>query len=189
MANLSKDNTHRGGARVGAGRKKKSLNEKILEGRLKKDDEILNYFEKNGQELLENEAVVMPSVRDYLSEHQKDGTDFEAANIFKETYEWLNKYGVAEIINPMLVEQYSLVTARYIQCEKAINTYGLIGKKNNNAVQSPFVVMSQNYMKQSNLLWIEIFQIVKENSTLDVGKKNPEEDMMEMILRKRGGNS
>ncbi len=43
--------------------------------------------------------------------------------------------------------------------------------------------MSQNYMKQINNLWYQIFQIVKENCEGDVGTA---EDAMEKLLRSQG---
>lgn len=55
--------------------------------------------------------------------------------------------------------------ARWIQCERAISEYGFLAKHptTGNAIQSPYVVMSQNFLNQSNRIWLEIYKIVKEN--------------------------
>ena len=45
--------------------------------------------------------------------------------------------------------------------------------------------MSHNYMKQANIVWAEISQIVKENCSVEFSKGNPEEDMMEALLSAR----
>jgi hypothetical protein len=39
--------------------------------------------------------------------------------------------------------------------------------------------MGQNYMAQTNRLWYEIFQIVKENCAADYTGVNPQDDIME----------
>jgi hypothetical protein len=40
-------------------------------------------------------------------------------------------------------------------------------------------------MKQANIVWAEISQIVKENCSVEFSKGNLEEDMMEALLRAR----
>ena len=55
--------------------------------------------------------------------------------------------------------------ARWAQWEEAISEYGMLAKHptTKNAIASPYVSMSQQYMKQVNQIWYQIFQIVKEN--------------------------
>ena len=55
-------------------------------------------------------------------------------------------------------------------------------------IQSPYVSMGQNYMNQTNRLWFEIFQIVKENCTGDYKGANPQDDVMERLLSARRAN-
>jgi hypothetical protein len=64
----------------------------------------------------------------------------------------------------------------------------MIGKHatTGNPCTSPFVNISNSYMKQSTLLWANIQQIVKENCSADIGLNSPEMDMMEQLLRNRG---
>ena len=47
--------------------------------------------------------------------------------------------------------------------------------------------MGQNYMNQTNRLWMEIFQIVKENCTGEYSGVNPQDDVMERLLTARKG--
>lgn len=56
-----------------------------------------------------------------------------------------------------------------------------------NAMQSPYVAMSQNFMTQTNRLWLEIYQIIRENSATEFIGANPQDDMMERLLTMRKG--
>ena len=80
--------------------------------------------------------------------------------------------------------------ARWIQCEEAITEYGFLAKHptTGNAIQSPYVAMSQNFMSQTNRLWMEIYQIVKENCSSEYGGATPQDDVMERLLSARKGN-
>ena len=75
---MAKDGTNRGGARVGAGRKKKPLSEKINNG---KDAKVLSFEELSGSD--------MPQVKDYMKAKQKNGEAFIAQDVFKDTWTWL----------------------------------------------------------------------------------------------------
>ncbi|MCD8187238.1 MAG: P27 family phage terminase small subunit [Ruminococcus sp.] len=89
------------------------------------------------------------------------------------------------LVSPAMIEQYAMSVARWIQCEEAISAYGLLGKHptvSNSPIQSPFVAMSQSFMKQAQQIWEQIYQIVCENCSEEVTLAG-EMDMMEMILR------
>lgn len=183
---MSKDGTNRGGFRVGAGRKPKALKEKIDAGnpgnRPLRKIEIPDIDE----ELPSINGVDMPPPREYLSAMQRDGKPLGAAEIYTKTFEWLCTLGCEKLVNPNLVEQYSMTVARWIQCEEAITKYGLVGKHptvTTSAVQSPFVAMSHAYLKQASQLWFQIFGVVKENCTTDVMSASQLNDPMEMLLR------
>ena len=91
------------------------------------------------------------------------------------------------LVNKRLIEAYSQAYARYIQCEEAISTYGLLGKHptTGGVIASPFVQMSQQFQKNANLIWYEIYGIVKENCTEPIG--DDLNDSMERLLRSRKG--
>ena len=99
---------------------------------------------------------------------------------------WLKNRGCEKLVNKRLLESYSLAFARFIQCEDALSTYGLLGKHptTGGVVASPFASLSQSYQKQANLLWYEIFDIVKQNCTTKFDG-SPQDDMMEQLLRSR----
>ena len=53
------------------------------------------------------------------------------------------------------------------------------------AITSPYVTMSQNYLKQVNQCWYQIYQIVKENCSVEYGGASPHDDLMERLLSAR----
>ena len=130
-------------------------------------------------------GVDMPKPSDYLSARQKNGIPLGADEIYKETWLWLKERNCEKLVNPRLIEAYAQAFARYIQCEEATSTYGLLGKHptTGGVITSPFVQMSQQYQKSANLIWYEIYDIVKQNCT-EVFEDNPN-DTMELLLRAR----
>ena len=182
MPTKSNNTGGRGGARPGAGRKKSAVKEKAENGnpggrRL----EVLD--------IPEVEGVDMPKPHEFLSAEQRDGSTLQAEEIYKETWEWLKKIGCAAKVSPQLLERYSMSVARWIQCEEAITEYGFLAKHptTGNAIQSPYVAMSQNFMSQTNRLWMEIYQIVKQNCAGEYGGATPQDDVMERLLQARKG--
>lgn len=174
---MAKDGTSRGGVRVGAGKKRKALADKILDGQI--DGEIL-------PAVAEFEDIEdMPKPREYLTDEQKGGENLLSPEIYKDTWKWLKKYGCQDIIPKNLLEQYSQISGRYIYCEKLLSKYGLLSKHptTDAPIASPFVTMSINYLKQAQTLWYQIFQLVKENSVLGVTDKGIN-DTMESLLRR-----
>lgn len=84
------------------------------------------------------------------------------------------------------MESYAQAFARYIQREEAISKFGLLGKHPTTgaAIANPFVQMSISFQKQANLLWYEIFDIVKQNCTTDFSD-TPQDNTMELLLTAR----
>ena len=191
---MAKDGTNRGGRRVRAGDKPQALADKIATGRAARiletpdfrPESILRAENLGGAANLPGEEMPAPS--EYLSARQKDGKPLGADALFIETWKWLAERGCEKFVNPRLVEAFAQAFTRYIQCEEAISTYGLLGKHPTTgaAISSPFVQMSQSFQKQANLIWYEIFEIVKQNcTTAFVG--NPQDDVMERLLNARKG--
>ncbi len=182
---MAKDGTNRGGARIGAGAKKKALTEKIAEGNPGGRTLTVMEFE-NAADL---KGVEMPEPNKMLEAVQKDGKTLVAGEIYRDTWKWLDERGCAAFISPQLLERYAMSVARWIQCEEAITDFGFLAKHptTGNAMQSPYVAMGQNYMTQTNRLWLEIFQIVKENSLSEYTSSNPQDNVMERLLTARTG--
>lgn len=189
---MARDGTNRGGRRVRAGDKPAPAAEKIQKGQqvriLKNDIPTLSPTELEAVDLPEGavmNGVDMPKPSDYLSARQKNGIPLGADEIYKETWLWLKERNCEKLVNPRLIETYAQAFARYIQCEEATSTYGLLGKHptTGGVITSPFVQMSQQYQKSANLIWYEIYDIVKQNCT-EMFEDNPN-DTMELLLRAR----
>ena len=189
---MAKDGTNRGGRRVRAGDKPMSAAEKIQRGRevrvMNNDIPSFTPTELDAVDLPEGAVMNgadMPKPSEYLSAKQKNGIPLGADEIYKETWRWLKARNCEKLVNKRLIEAYAQAFARFIQCEEATSTYGLLGKHptTGGVMASPFVQMSQQYQKSANLIWYEIYDIVKQNCT-EVFEDNPN-DTMELLLRAR----
>lgn len=174
----AKDGTNRGGYHYG-GRPRKALNEKINSGQ---KATIVEFPEP--EDLLGED---MPAIKEFLTTQQKGGENFCAEEVFRETYRWLRDRGCEKLVNVQLIEQYAMSVARWIACENAISNFGYLAKHptTGGAIASPYVGMSQNYIKQANQLWFQIWQVVKENCSSEYSSTAAPTDMMEMLLRSR----
>ncbi len=189
---MARDGTYRGGRRPRSGEKPTPLAERLANGKTGTRLELPNFpIEENFDlEDLEDPADLfgedIPEPSAYLSTMQKDGSPLGADELYRETFLWLKERGCDQFVNPRLVESYAQTFTRYIQCEEAISTYGFLGKHptTGGAIASPFVTMSQSFQKQANLIWYEIFDIVKQNCTTSFSG-NPQDDIMEALLSGR----
>ena len=182
---MSKDGTNRGGARPGAGRKPKAISEKLASGNPGGRKLTVVDFGDEAESLT---GSIMPPVKDYLKAKQKDGTVTCAEAIYTETWNWLHERKCDQLVTVQQIEQYAMSVARWIQCEEAVSEFGFLAKKPTGTVlSSPYVTMAREYMKQANLAWYQIYQVVKENCTVDLGEKSPQDDVMERLLTARMG--
>ena len=71
----------------------------------------------------------------------------------------------------------------------SIREFGFLAKHptTGNAIPSPYVAMSQSFSKQANNLWYQIYQVVKENCSVEYKGATPHDDMMERLLSARRG--
>ena len=181
---MAKDGTNRGGAQIGAGRKKKALAEKIASGNPGGRKLEMLDLDDGAAEL---EGFEMPPIKEFMKETQKSGMDLCAEEVFINTYRWLHSIGCETLVSSQLVEEYSMSVARWVQCERAISQYGFLAKHPTTgaAIQSPYVSMTQSFLKQVNQIWYQIFQIVKENCVIPVKPKNLQDNMMEQLLTRK----
>ena len=123
-------------------------------------------------------------IKEYLKARQKNGKDLCTAEVYEETWKWLRDRGCDKLVKKELIEQYALYVTRWIQCEEGINQYGLLAKHPTTQmpIASPYVNMGLNFLKQANVLWLQIYQIVKENCETPLGNSNPNDDLMERLL-------
>lgn len=96
---------------------------------------------------------------------------------------WLKERRCEKLVNKRLIESYAQAFARYIQCEEAISKYGMLGKHptTGDVIASPFIQMSSQFQKTANLIWYEIYDIVKQNCT-EIFEEDSD-DPMERLLR------
>jgi hypothetical protein len=170
---------NRGPATGTGGRPRKAMTDKIAQGK------AVQFTPPPDMPL----GVSMPNPRDYLSENQRDGTATFADEIYAETWTWLTKFHCEHLVSQTLVEQFAMAASRWIQVERAISKYGFLGKHptTGEPTQSPFVAMSVNFSKLANSLWVQIYAIVRENASADFTGPNPQDDVMERLLRSRRG--
>jgi hypothetical protein len=130
-----------GGARVGAGQKKKALTDKLLEGNPGRRK--LTVVEFN--DTADLRGLDMPPPREFLSAQQKNGKELLAAEIYEATWRWLDTRNCAKLVPAQVIEQYAVAISRWIQCEEAITEFGFLAKHptTGNAIPSPYVAMSQ----------------------------------------------
>ena len=172
---MAKDGTNRGGYRVGAGRKKKSLAEKVLDGQSDKIQEVV----------VDTADFVIPEPRDFLNTEQRGlaGITNESRAIYDATMKWLAERGCADIIPPGMVEKYAVATARWEQCDTLMSMGGITGKHPTTgaSIASPFVSMSLHWLKQANQQWHLIEAKVQEVCGDNISGAN-RTDPMEQIL-------
>lgn len=168
MPTKSNNTGGRGGARAGAGRKKKEPTDK-------KNITVLNMPNIEGTD--------MPSPREFLESTQQNGKQLQATDIYKETWEWLKDIGCSSKVSKQLLERYAMSSARWIQCEEMISEVGFLAQHptTKNPIPSQYINIGINYMNQANRLWNEIYQIAKENGEYTSNKEDP----MELLLRRK----
>jgi len=180
---MAKDGTARGGPRFGQGRPKKALADKVAEGKIE------------GAVVLpiptELEPADVPPVKEYMKAEQKNGKTLCAEEVFKNTFQWLKDRGCEKLVNTQLIEQYAMSVSRWIQCEEAISEFGFLAKHptTGNAIASPYVSMSREYMKQVTSAWYQIYQVVRDNCSVEYEGPTPQNDVMERLLRARNGGN
>ena len=178
---MAKDGTNRGGPRIGSGKKKNSLLDKIEKG---KEAQIIRIpVEKDPI------GVDTPDPDAYLSAKQRNGEELRAGEIYAEIYKWLAARGCDRLVNRQHVQQYAICMARHIQCEEGVTEYGVIASHptTKSPVISPLVTASLHYLKQANQQWLLIYQTVQENCSVAWTGNTPHEDIMESLLKKKGG--
>lgn len=92
--------------------------------------------------------------------------------------------------DPATKRRYGRAWKRIREKSRAVTEFGFLAKHptTGSAIQSPYVAMSQNFMSQTNRLWMEIYQIVKENCATEYTGVTPIDDTMERLLRARKGS-
>lgn len=178
---MAKDGTCRGGPRPGLGRPSKALKDKITEGKVTNALVLPSPVEFEGEDI--------PEPKDYMLDEQKGGEKLRAREVFRETYLWLKARGCEKLVSRQLLDQYAMDVARWIQCQRAISQFGFLAKHPTTgaAIASPYVAMSREFSKQMNANWYQIYQVVRDNCSVEYGSTAPhEDDFMEKLLSSQG---
>jgi hypothetical protein len=170
-----------GGKRAGAGRPKKALSEKILEGTTDKHrPKVLKFA--NPDDILGYEC---PEYYNYLfSTHIAAEFGIPAADdCHAETVAFLKKAGCLELVHPSLIVQHSILLTRWFECEQLIsnNIYFI---QNNLPLPNTMMGVALQYKKAVDAAWGEIWKIVAQNCEENYGGHNPQDAMMEKLLRR-----
>lgn len=161
-----------GGARAGAGRKKKPAETKILEGnRGKREIEILQ-FDDSSPDIPEEPP-------EYLSDLAKE--------IYKELLDWLKGIGCTKGILPYNVAEYAFCKARWIESERINSTHGLLLKnEKGKPVLSPYVQAARDYLRDTNEVWSKIYAVIRESKLSKWDDNSPNDDVMAKLLKGKG---
>jgi len=148
-----------GGARPGAGRPRKSVQDAALEG--KSDIQILSFPVAEGQD------VEMP-VPEYIQDNQVALTTLTQAR------EWLRVRNCLNLINAQLLFDYAWNRAMHVQCETELHGEGDLNGKSamwvchpttGAPMLSPIVAASQNYLRMANTIWGQVQRVIADNCT------------------------
>ena len=178
----------RGGARPGAGRPKKPLNEKLLDGNPgRRDLTVLRFPPSTGQQGPEDsdnskntqnyQRAKLPS---YLEMAAKEGGDVlpPATEIYTLLSEFVESAGCTEFVAPILVEDFAFLRRAYLECEYMNRKLGRIAS----GKRSPYVNMALDYQKAMMAVYNQIWLIIARNCEEQYEGKN---EFLEM-LRNRG---
>ncbi|MBR6398872.1 MAG: terminase [Lachnospiraceae bacterium] len=170
----------RGGARPGAGRKRKKMPSGIMAD--EQSATVLKFQQENSSEV--------PKPSDFLTASQAVGKPLQAKEIYEFTWEWLKKAGCADEIPAQSLERYAMCSARWIQCEEFMSEQGLLSEHptTGKPIPSPYVNIGLNYLNQATRLWSEIYGIVKEICAANHSDMSQKADPMERLLRARSGS-
>ena len=165
-------NKNSGGRRPGAGRPKKPLADKILEG-------------KTGAKKLpqspQTEPSEIPEPRDYITATQRQG-ELIAAEIRQELWNWLCERNCSSLVSMLVIDMFSMSYARWVQLQQALSEYGFLSKHPTvgTPISSPFATLALNESKQVLMLWNTIYSVVKENCADHLSDTG--DDVMERLL-------
>lgn len=171
-----------GGARPGAGRPRKSLADKQLEGFPgKRRPKVLNIPDDAPE-------LEFPERLSYYTSRMSGKPDVQ--EIWQETADWLKKTGCLHLINPAFIEEYAILKSRFYEMERIISHTNPIydsGKADNKKIDmNPAVEGSLRYLKMADAVWGKIWAIVAQNSEMLLGD-DPHADAMSFLLNNKPG--
>ncbi|GHU37767.1 hypothetical protein FACS1894105_10480 [Clostridia bacterium] len=150
----------RGGARPGAGRPKKPLADKIIEGNPGKRDIMVLKFNPNNSKTDKSKKAKLPTYLDIVAKEGNDDLP-KASEIYTMFANFIEQAGCLEFVTEALIEDFAFLRRAYLECE-VMNRK--IGRIVNGGKRSPYVSMALDYQKSAMAVYIQIWQIVAQNS-------------------------
>jgi len=166
-----------GGARKGAGRPKKALSDKLLDGNPgKRRIKILD---------IPGAQEEIPKAPYYLNRFNAIGMeDPDVAEIYKETAEWLQKTGCLHLVNPAFITEYAATKVRWMQLEFVVSKAIAYRDDKGDIIANPIYDAALKYLKAADAVWSKIWAVVAQNSETFYGE-DPNNDVMLYLLNNR----
>ena len=158
-----------GGARPGAGRPKKPLAEKIMEGNPgKREITVVKFMNQVDKPKLEKDTVF--KIPAFLEQCGREGDETlpSAADLYRLLKEFVGASGCESLIAPNLIEDFAHLRRAYLECEYMNRKMGRIA----NGKRSPYVTMAVDYSKQAMSIFDRIWNTIAQNSEQPYEGKN-----------------
>ena len=170
---MAKDGTRRGGARPGAGRKKKSA-------KPEQPENVLQFTD-----VTEDERESFPKFNHLLYDAEGKFSLAEAESIYYSVYRYAKKNNAADKLPREIVESFAVAYTRWVQVEREITQKGFIAAHptTGGECKSPLVEVSNTYSKNKQNDWYAIWSIIKDGCTDGDG-----DDPMEALLSGAGAD-
>ena len=160
-----------GGARPGAGRKKRPLSEKLMEGNPgKRPNKVLGFAEGLPAEV---------SPPEYLERFAAFDIEPDMNEFYRNTVKWLERTGCLHLINPDFIAEYAILKTRWLECEFLVSNMFAHGRL---SMAQPNADLGLRYLKQADVAWAKIWAIVAQNCEYNFGGENPNADIMSALL-------
>jgi len=166
---MAKDGTRRGGARPGAGRKKKN------------DKNSVKISEKLITQLSDAEKACFPPFNRQLISGEDSFALNHAEDVYYSVYKFAGNNDADRRISKELVELFAVSYSRWVQVEREISRNGFTSAHPTTGAEckSPLVEVSNTYSKQAHNYWYSIWAAVKDGKP-----PSDDEDDMENLLNK-----
>ena len=176
----------RGGARVGAGRPKKPLADKLIEGNpgkreltvLKKPSEFQsgNHSDNSKPRDSKNQRTAISKMPTYLDITAKEGGDAlpPASEIYKMLADFVDGVGCTDFVAPSLMEDFAFLRRGYLECEYMNRKLGRIASGR----RSPYVTMALDYQKAMMTVYNQVWLIISRKCEEKYEGKNAFLDLL-----------
>ena len=168
----------KGGARPGAGRKPKSLVDKIA-------DENAGHRPHKVLEFEGKKRAGRPKCPAYLKEKEnRSGSYPNAEEIFALVVDWLETTGCLHLVPPDYIAEYTLLRVRWMEAEARTDMVGFLSKHpiTKAPISSPIIKAGLEYKKAADVAWEKIWRIVTQNSQKNFKFENPNTNIMDALL-------